>query len=90
MEKDFEGTLKRVKEIGYDYVEFAGYFGKSAEEVKSLLDKYELTAISVHQAPALFVNEDKERCAVHFMAAPKLQKSCRLYNSKATRIPKSN
>lgn len=57
MEKDFEGTLKRVKEIGYDFVEFAGYFGRSAEEVKALLDKYELTAISVHQAPALFVNE---------------------------------
>ena len=30
MEKDFYGTLKKVKEIGYDYVEFAGYFGHSA------------------------------------------------------------
>ena len=59
MEKDMDGTLKAVKEMGYDYVEFAGYFGKSAEEVKTLLDKYGLTAISVHQAIDLFENEGK-------------------------------
>ena len=60
MEKDFEGTLKAVKEMGYDYVEFAGYFGKSAEEVKAVLDKYELTAISVHQGPTLFDEEGQK------------------------------
>lgn len=49
MEKDMESTLKAVKEMGYDYVEFAGYFGKSAEEIRALLDKYSLTCISVHQ-----------------------------------------
>ena len=38
MEKDMEDTLKRVKDMGYDNVEFAGYFGKTAEEVKELLD----------------------------------------------------
>ncbi len=59
MEKDMEATLKAVKEMGYDYVEFAGYFGKTAEEVKALLDKYGLTAISVHQAPDLFEKEGK-------------------------------
>ena len=34
MEQDFEGTLRRVSEIGYDEVEFAGLFwtrtGRSA------------------------------------------------------------
>lgn len=59
MENDMDGTLKAVKEMGYDYVEFAGYFGKTAEEVKALLDKYGLTAISVHQAIDLFENEGK-------------------------------
>ena len=39
MEKDMDAALKAVKEMGYDYVEFAGYFGKTAEEVKALLDK---------------------------------------------------
>ncbi len=59
MEKDMDATLKAVKEMGYDYVEFAGYFGKTAEEVKALLDKYELKAISVHQAIDLFEKEGK-------------------------------
>ena len=42
-------VLKKVKEIGYDYVEMAGYFGKSAEEIRAILDKYDLKCISVHQ-----------------------------------------
>jgi len=49
MEKDMDETLKKVKEMGYDYVEFAGYFGKSAEEIREMLDKYDLKCISVHQ-----------------------------------------
>ena len=28
MEKDMDATLGAVKKMGYDYVEFAGYFGK--------------------------------------------------------------
>ncbi len=45
---DFEGTLKAVHEMGYDSVEFAGIYGKTAEEVKALCAKYELTPISAH------------------------------------------
>ena len=30
MEEDMEAALRSVKEIGYDYVELAGYFGKTA------------------------------------------------------------
>ena len=32
MEKDMDSALRQVKEMGYDCVEFAGYFGHSAEE----------------------------------------------------------
>jgi sugar phosphate isomerase/epimerase len=39
MAEDFEGTIKEVAEMGYEYVEFAGFFGHSAEEVKEMLDK---------------------------------------------------
>ena len=56
MEKDMEKTLQRVKEIGYDYVEFAGYFGKSAEEIRALLDKYGLECISVHQGADFYID----------------------------------
>ena len=39
LSKDFIGTLRKVKEIGYDYVEFAGYYGGyTGEELKALLD----------------------------------------------------
>ena len=49
MEQDVEATLKAVKEIGYDYVEFAGYFDKTADELAALLKKYDLACVSVHQ-----------------------------------------
>lgn len=50
MREDFEGTLRAVAEMGYEYVEFAGYFGRSATEIKEILDKYGLKCISVHQS----------------------------------------
>ncbi len=49
MEADMEKALAEVKRIGYDYVETAGTFGKSADEVRALLDKYGLKCISAHQ-----------------------------------------
>ena len=49
MEKDVYTTLKKVKEIGYDYVEFAGFYNIEADEMKKMLDEIGLVAISVHQ-----------------------------------------
>ena len=57
MEQDMDATLKAVKDMGYDYVEFAGYFGKSAEEVRAILDKYDLKCVSVHQKYDVFVTD---------------------------------
>jgi sugar phosphate isomerase/epimerase len=48
MEKDMPGTLERVAQIGYKEVEFAGYFGRSPNDVRELLEKYKLTAPSSH------------------------------------------
>lgn len=48
LEKDFEGALKSVKSFGYDGVEFAGLYGRSACEVKTLLDDVGLKAVSAH------------------------------------------
>ncbi len=50
MAADFEGTLKKLSEMGYEYVEFAGYYGKSSKEIKDCLDKYNLKCVSVHQS----------------------------------------
>lgn len=48
IEKDFEGTLKEVKAMGYDGVEFAGLYGHSPMEVKTMVEKAGLIAISAH------------------------------------------
>ncbi|SMQ65004.1 Sugar phosphate isomerase/epimerase [Bacillus sp. OV166] len=47
-EKDFAGTLKKVAELGFDGVEFAGYGGLTAKEVKTLLDELGLRAAASH------------------------------------------
>lgn len=59
MEKDMDATLKAVADMGYDCVEFAGYFDKSAEEVKAMLEKYGLEAVSVHQGYEVFLDDEK-------------------------------
>mgnify|MGYP004559857199 CR=1 FL=1 len=48
MEADFEGTLKNIKALGYDGVEFAGLFGHTSEEVKKMCVETGLTPISAH------------------------------------------
>lgn len=48
MKKDPEGTVARVAQIGYKEVEFAGYFGKSPQEVRAILEKDGLAAPSTH------------------------------------------
>jgi sugar phosphate isomerase/epimerase len=47
-QKDFAGTLRKVADLGYDGVEFAGYGGLTAKEVKTLLDELGLQAASSH------------------------------------------
>ena len=48
MAADFERTLKKVKALGYDAVEFAGLYGKSAAEVKKLCEEIGLVPLSAH------------------------------------------
>lgn len=48
LEKDFEGTIAKVATLGYDGVEFAGYYDYSATDLKKLLDKHELQCAGAH------------------------------------------
>jgi sugar phosphate isomerase/epimerase len=48
MEKNFEDTLREVAAIGYKEVEFAGYFEQPPKDIRRMLDRYDLTAPSVH------------------------------------------
>lgn len=48
MAADFAGTLKAVKENGYDGVEFAGYQDFTATEIRHLLDENQLEVCASH------------------------------------------
>ena len=47
-EKDLKGTLEKIKEMGYDGVEFAGLYGNQASEVKSMVEELGLIPVSAH------------------------------------------
>lgn len=47
-EQDFGGTLGKVAETGFEAVELAGSFGKTAAELKELLEQNGLKAVSAH------------------------------------------
>ncbi len=47
-EQDVAGTLKAVAEMGYDGVEFAGYYDRSAEELRKMLDDVGLKVAGSH------------------------------------------
>jgi sugar phosphate isomerase/epimerase len=48
MDKDFEGSLQKVAAIGYNEVEFAGYYNRTPQQVKEILVRYGLEAPSAH------------------------------------------
>jgi len=47
-EQDLSGTLEAIAEMGYDGVEFAGYYGRSAEELRKILDDLGLKVAGSH------------------------------------------
>jgi sugar phosphate isomerase/epimerase len=49
-EKDLPGTLKAIRGFGYEAVEFAGYYGRSATDMKKLLDDDGLKCCGTHTA----------------------------------------
>jgi len=56
LEKDFEGTLAKVAALGYNEVEFAGYFNHTPQQVRAVLTKNNLAAPSVHALAGVLRN----------------------------------
>jgi len=48
MKADFDGTIARVASIGYKEVEFAGYFGRTPQQVRATLEKNGLISPCCH------------------------------------------
>ncbi len=46
--KDLPGTLAKVANMGYTSVEFAGYYGRTAKDMRKLLDDNGLTCCGTH------------------------------------------
>ena len=63
--KDLPGTVAAVAKIGYRGVEFAGYHGRSAKELRKLLDDNGLVACGTH-TPYESVLGDKLKATVEF------------------------
>lgn len=56
-EKSMKETLREISEMGYHYIEFAGFFGHSAEEIKAWLDEYGLECSGTHTKIELLTPE---------------------------------
>lgn len=57
---DFFGVLEQVAQMGYAGVEFAGYHGKSAEEIKKVLDDNGLVCEGTHTGYQAFADDQLE------------------------------
>ncbi len=58
-------ALRKVSELGYKYVEFAGFFGIPAEEIKAMLDKYGLKVSGTHTGWKEIAYHFEETVAYH-------------------------
>lgn len=56
-QKDLKEALCRVAELGFTSVEFAGFFGHSAETVRAWLEEYGLTPFGTHTSGELLEPE---------------------------------
>ena len=62
---DFFGALEKVKEIGYKYIEPAGFFGHGAEEVKAKCDELGLVISGTHSGLQDLIDNYDETVAYH-------------------------
>ncbi len=63
--KDFPGTIAAIAKMGYAGVEFAGYWNRSATEIKKMLDDNGIVACGSH-TPSENVQPDKLAATIEF------------------------
>ena len=59
--EDFEGTLAQVATLGYDGVEFAGYYDYSGADLKAMLDGHGLQAAGAHVGINMLLGDELQR-----------------------------
>jgi sugar phosphate isomerase/epimerase len=65
-EEDLPGTLKAVAEMGYAGVEFAGFYGRTAPELRAMLDDLGLKCCGTHIGIEHLL-EDRLPATIEFM-----------------------
>src|SRR5437879_5747141 len=60
-EQDLPGVLKAVAKMGYEGVEFAGYYGCTAPELRALLDDNGLKCAGTHTGLNTILGDELER-----------------------------
>ena len=63
--ESLDEALRQVAELGYKFVEFAGFFGHTAEEVKGMLDKYGLKVSGTYTGWQEVAEHFEETVAFH-------------------------
>ncbi len=63
-EIDFKAALKAIAAMGYDGVEFAGYYGLEAVELKAYMDELGMETLSAHVGLELLKNDLDNQIAV--------------------------
>lgn len=64
-EKNMDEALRQVSEQGYKFVEFAGFFGIPAEEIRKMLAKYNLKVSGTHTGWQEIAEHFEETVAYH-------------------------
>jgi sugar phosphate isomerase/epimerase len=64
-EKDLSGTLAKVAQMGYEGVEFAGYYGHNAKNIRKMLNDNKLVCCGTHTQMADLA-EDKLAATLEF------------------------
>lgn len=82
-EKDLAAVCAKLKEFGYDGVEFAGFYGYTAEQINDILKANGLAAVSSHVPYVSIVEDMAGTIAFHkaigckFIAVPYLDEQTR-------------
>lgn len=83
LEKDFYGTIRAVKEIGYAGVEFAGLYGEDPVKVKAFCEELGIVPLSAHVPFQAFVADmdgtiaQYKALGVQYVAIPYLTEDLR-------------
>jgi sugar phosphate isomerase/epimerase len=59
--RDLSGTLKAVAKMGYEGVEFAGYYNRTADELKKMVDDLGLKVAGTHTGLNTLLGDELEK-----------------------------